>query len=207
PRPETVPADGRPHRVRVSEVKVPLAPVHESTPKLATRAFLKAKPKNAAAMPLLAGPAQVFVGNDFVGRVLVPDVLPGETFDLYLGADPGVVVERRRERADREAPGFLSSRVTWTFAYRITVKNVSAITGPASVEIVEPVPVSRDDRVKVEIEKANPPFLKGEKEDRERESQGFLRWRIPLKPGEERAIELVYTVSAPEDLPLAGLEK
>ena len=122
-------------------------------------------------------------------------------------ADPGVVVERRRERADREAPGFLSSRVTWTFAYRITVKNVSAITGPASVEIVEPVPVSRDDRVKVEIQKANPPFLKGEKEDRERESQGFLRWRIPLKPGEERAIELVYTVSAPEDLPIAGLEK
>lgn len=207
PRPETVPADGRPHRVRVSESKTELRPIHEATPKLATRAFLKAKPKNAAAHPLLAGPTQVFAGNDFVGRMALPDVLTGEEFDLYLGADPGVVVERRREKADREAPGFLSSRVTWTFAYRITAKNVSAVTGPATVEIVEPVPVSRDDRVKVEIEKANPTFLRGEKEDRERESLGFLRWRVTLKPGEERVIDLSYTVSAPEDLAVLGLDR
>ncbi len=206
PRPELVPADGLPHRVRVGEIALALAPVHVSVPKLATRAFVRANPKNTSSLPILAGMAQVFVGNDFVGRVSVPDTLPGEEMKLHVGADPGVTVERKQERADREAPGFLQSRVTWTFAYRITAKNVSAATGEATVEISESIPVSRDDRIRVEVTKSDPPFVRGEKEDKERTSDGTLLWKLTLKPGEERAIQLAYTVTAPEDLTVQGLE-
>ncbi len=206
PRPELVPADGLPHRVRVGEIALALAPVHVSVPKLATRAFVRANPKNTSSLPILAGMAQVFVGNDFVGRVSVPDTLPGEEMKLHVGADPGVTVERKQERADREAPGFLQSRVTWTFAYRITAKNVSAATGEATVEISESIPVSRDDRIRVEVTKSDPPFVRGEKEDKARTSDGTHLWKLTLKPGEERAIQLVYSVSAPEGLLLHGLD-
>ena len=183
PRAESVPADNRPHRVRVAEVPFKLEPIHVTVPRLATRAFVQAKPKNTAAFPVLGGVAQVFVGNDFVGKINVPETPIGEPLELALGADPGITIERRQEKADREGPGFLGSRVRYTYQYRITVKNVSAATGPATVEVVEPIPISRDDRIKVEVTSCEPPFLRGAKEDRERESQGFLRWRLPWRPG------------------------
>ncbi|MBL8696479.1 MAG: mucoidy inhibitor MuiA family protein [Planctomycetes bacterium] len=207
PRPETVPADGRPHRVRVTEAKLALAPAHVAVPVRANRAFVRAKPKNTSGFPILAGPAQVFVGNDFAGRITVPETLQGEEMTLYMGADPGITIERKQDKANREAPGFLQSRVKWTYGYRITVKNVSAATGPATVEVTEPIYVSRDDRIRVEIEKSQPEFLRGEKEDKARETEGLLQWRLALKPGEERTIELVYTVTAPEDLSVMGLER
>lgn len=207
PRPETVPADGRPHRVRVTEAKLVLAPAHVAIPVRANRAFVRAKPKNTSGFPILAGPAQVFVGNDFAGRVSIPETLQGEEMTLYMGADPGITIERKQDKANREAPGFLQSRVKWTYGYRITVKNVSAATGPATVEVTEPIYVSRDDRIRVEIEKSQPEFVRGEKEDKARESEGLLQWRLALKPGEERTIELVYTVTAPEDLSVMGLER
>jgi hypothetical protein len=74
------------------------------------------------------------------------------------------------------------------------------------VEIVETIPVSRDDRVKVDVESSEPAFERGEKEDRERETQGILRWKLPVGRGEERAIVLTYTVTAPEDLTINGLD-
>lgn len=206
PRKESVPADGRPHRIRMGEVALQFDPVHVATPVAAKGAFVRAKPKNTAAWPILASPAQVFVGSDFVGRIALPDVPVGEVFELYLGADPGIVVERFKDRADREAPGFLGSRVTWNFAWRITVKNAGAATGPASVEIIERIPISRDDRIKVELAKIDPPFARGEKEDKERETEGILRFRMNLAPGETRTISVAYTVSAPENLPVQGLE-
>jgi uncharacterized protein (TIGR02231 family) len=210
PRPESIPADGRPHRIRVSEVSINLEPTHRSVPKLATRAIVKSKVANPAPFAILAGSAQVFVGNDFVGRITLPEVPSGEKFDLYLGADPGIVVERKQEKPAREAPGFLSSRVKWTYSVRITAKNVSAATGEATLEIEDQIPVSRDDRIKVEIEKCDPPFLQGPQEkdvDRERETQGILRWRLRVKPGEEKVIALVFTVTQPEDQTILGLER
>jgi uncharacterized protein (TIGR02231 family) len=206
PRAETVPADNRPHRVRAAEVPLELTPVHVTVPKAATRAFVQAKPVPKAAFPILAGQAQVFVGNDFVGKIALADTPIGEKLELSLGADPGLTIERRQEKADRQGPGFLGSRATWTFRYRITVKNASAATGAATVEIVETIPVSRDDRVKVDVESSEPAFERGEKEDRERETQGILRWKLPVARGEERAIVVTYTVTAPEDLTIAGLD-
>jgi uncharacterized protein (TIGR02231 family) len=206
PRAETVPADNRPHRVRAAEVPLELTPVHVTVPKAATRAFVQAKPVPKAGFPILAGQAQVFVGNDFVGKITLADTPIGEKLELSLGADPGLTIERRQEKADRQGPGFLGSRATWTFRYRITVKNASAATGAATVEIVETIPVSRDDRVKVEVESSEPAFERGEKEDRERETQGILRWKLPVARGEERAIVVTYTVTAPEDLTINGLD-
>jgi uncharacterized protein (TIGR02231 family) len=207
PRPESVPADGRPHRVRVADLAFALTPIHFTTPKLAARAFVRSKIKIAGSTPILSGAAQVFVGNDFVGRLALPDVAVGEETEIFLGVDPGIKVERKREKAEREAPGFLGSRVKWNYSYRIDVKNASAATGAATVEVLENMPVSRDDRVKIEITKADPACVRGDKEDRERESQGFLRWRLQLAPGETKTIVLDYTISVPEDLTLIGLEK
>lgn len=207
PRAEDVPADGRPHRVRVADVSLTLDPIHVATPKLASRAFVQAKPKNTSAFPILMGEAQVFVGNDFVGRSRLPEVPIGELIELSLGSDPGITIERIKEKADREAPGFLGSRVKWTFTYRINVKNTGAATGAANVEIVEAIPVSRDDRVKVEINKSEPAFLRGEKEDKDRETNGFLKWRLALAPGESKSITISYIVTVPEDLQILGLEK
>ncbi|MBI3817262.1 MAG: mucoidy inhibitor MuiA family protein [Planctomycetes bacterium] len=207
PRNEDVPADGRPHRVHITEIKLQLEPLYTTIPKLMTRAFVRAKPKNIAGFPILAGTAQVFAGSDFVGRSSLAETQIGEPIDLSLGADPGITIERIKDKGDREAPGFFGSRVTWTFTYRVILKNTSAATGIANIEVTETVPVSRDDRIKVDIANSDPPFARGEKEDKDRESKGQVKWNLALARGESKTIIYTYTVSAPENINIDGVEK
>ncbi|HKB16757.1 MAG TPA: mucoidy inhibitor MuiA family protein, partial [Planctomycetota bacterium] len=104
PRAETVPADGEEHVVLVSESTIDVRPEHSATPKSAARVFLKGKAKNTTAFPILAGIASVYFGPDFVGRAPLRDIRPGEEFDLFLGQDPGVTVERKKVKEFREGP-------------------------------------------------------------------------------------------------------
>ena len=57
--------------LQVTVAQVPLDPSfeYESVPKLAAFAFLKAKVRNSSPYSLLAGPANVFLDNNFVAKV------------------------------------------------------------------------------------------------------------------------------------------
>jgi uncharacterized protein (TIGR02231 family) len=207
PRRETVPSDGEEHAVLVGEAALELTPEYFAAPKAAERVFLTAKTKNTSAFPLLAGLASVFFGPDFVGRAPLGDVQPGDSFDVYLGQDPAITVERKKVREYREGPGFLGSDETITYEYEIRAKNRKTSGPRARVLVKEPVPISRDDRIKVKILEAKPDPLRGEEADREREQDGFWKFPLDLAPGEEKVVRLVYAVSFPKGTSVAGLPK
>ncbi|HET6201435.1 MAG TPA: mucoidy inhibitor MuiA family protein [Planctomycetota bacterium] len=206
PRAESVPADGEEHVVLVSESTLEVHPEHFSSPKSAARVFLKAKAKNTSPYPILAGVAAVYFGPDFVGRTPLRDVRPGEEFDLYLGQDPGVTVERKKVREFREGPAFLGSDETITYEFEIRVKNLrKGGRAPARVVVKEPVPVSTEDRIAVKVKTSDPPPTGGEEADRERKQDGLYRFDLEIPEGEERVVRLVYAISFPKGLQMMGL--
>ena len=205
PRAETVPADGEEHVVLVSESTLDVRPEHFATPKSAARVFLKGKARNTTAFPILSGLASVYFGPDFVGRAPLKDIRPGEEFDLYLGQDPGVTVERKKVKEFREGPGLLGSDETITYEYEIKVKNLRSGRGPARVVVKEPVPVSGDDRITVKVKTAVPAPAGGEEAERERKREGLHRFDLEVAEGKEEAIRLVYAVSFPKGTPILGL--
>lgn len=192
---ESVPADQRPHRVELMRLPLQAELSYETIPKLAPFVHRKATCHNPAEVPLLAGPLDVFRSSGFVGSGQLEHVAPGQEFSISLGTEEELGVRRIiDEKADRK-PRLLGSKRTLTHAYRIELTNRT--DGPRTVTLVENIPVSQRDEIQVDLGKDTRPD--------ERDDDGFLRWQVPLDPGQKKEIPFGFSISYPKDWSLAGI--
>jgi uncharacterized protein (TIGR02231 family) len=191
--PANIPCDGVGHRVGIGSFSLGAVTTYKTTPKLLPAAFLDASITNGSDYPLLAGQASAFLDGMFVAKVDLKTVMPGEKFNLSFGVDEGIKVERKTVGEVVEGGGFLSGNVRWAASYLITVTNNKTV--PASVEVTDQIPVSRNEKIVVEQVEPAADALKPT-------DQGLLIWKIDLKPGEKREIPLKFTITHPKDLPI-----
>lgn len=194
PRAADVPADGQPHRQTIMQLTLPASFVYEATPKLTPLAFLKAATTNTSKATLLAGPVNVFVGPDFVGTGSLHNVAPTESFDLYLGPDEAVRIQREELRDKTGRAGIFRNRHRRVFAYKITVENFKEC--PIQLMVYDQIPVSAHDDIKVTPGENLPAFDK---------DTGKLTWTLDLKPREKRELTFDFTVEWPQDKTIPGL--
>lgn len=195
--PASVPSDGSAQKVPIMAVRLAATPEHLTVPKRQATAFLTAKVVNSSDFPLLAGAMNVFLDDTFVATSQVRTVMPGETFDLALGADEGIAVKHKRVRRFTERTGLTDSGVRVTYEYLITVRNNKRT--PERVIVVDQVPLSRHEKVVVRQLAPVPTELKPT-------TEGALKWALDLKPGEQREITVKFTVEHPADVDVSGLE-
>ncbi|MCX4389969.1 mucoidy inhibitor MuiA family protein [Micromonospora peucetia] len=193
-RPIAVPADGSAHRATVAVLELPARLDHVTVPLRAPEAHLRATVRNTSAHTLLPGPAAVFHGADFVATTRLPVWAPGEETELALGVDDRLRVERKLgRRSDTRAT--LGSTRRREVEYRISVANHTP--RPATVEVRDQLPVSRDDGVSVREATLVPPPA-------ERTELGELTWRLRLGPGESGEITMGFRVEIAKGVDLAG---
>ena len=193
----TVPSDFTDHRVTVMIAPLAASFTHTSVPKLQPGAFFRAALRNSTDFPVLAGAMSVYVDNAFVSTSKLPDVMPGEKFDAFLGADNGIRVERKLLAHVTDVSGLFSKTRTTRYEILITAENKRGNT--QSLTLKENVPVSQDERIKVVIELPHPDELKPD-------AEGICTWDITLAPGEKREFRLKYSIEAPVDLNVGGIE-
>ncbi|MGC4779476.1 DUF4139 domain-containing protein [Micromonospora chalcea] len=193
-RPVAVPADGSAHRVTVAALELPARLDHVSVPVRAAEAHLRATVRNTSDHTLLPGPASVFHGADFVAATRLTMWAPGEETELALGVDDRVRVERKLHRRT-ESRATLGSTRRREVEYRITVANHTP--RPATVEVRDQLPVSRDESVVVRETTLTPPPA-------ERTELGELTWRLSLAPGESGEIALGFRVELAKGVELTG---
>jgi uncharacterized protein (TIGR02231 family) len=189
-----IPADGSPHKVTLAGYEFPARLDYVAAPKLVGQAYRRARATNGAAL-LLAGPANVFVEGEFVGVSRFRNTAPGEEFVVFLGVDDRIRVERRlvEGAVDRK---FLVDVRRLTYAYEIKVTNLKP--GPELVTLLDQLPVSRHESVKIRPGEIRPPAA--------RQSElGRLEWELRLGPGEERSVRFAFAIEGPRDLELVGL--
>jgi uncharacterized protein (TIGR02231 family) len=173
--------------------------VRTAAPRVEQAAFLTARAVNETGFPLLAGMAGVYVGEEFAGRAPLPATPPGGEIELAFGADGRLEVDRKILERRRESAGIISKDEVYRYRVRIAVKNRYAM--PVSVRLLDLVPVSRDEKIRVEVlEGTTAPT----REDPER--PGVRIHELTLGAREEKAIELRYEVRFPRGFPVAGLE-
>ena len=107
---------------------------------------------------------------------------------------------RRRvvEEIQRDA-GILGARRRFRFAYRFEVENHLGRAG--EVELAEHLPVSELDDVKVAIEpagKTTPGYQLAE-------ADGIVTYRLPLRAGEKRVVDLAFHVDVPASYDSGGI--
>lgn len=159
--------------------------------------FRVAELTNDAPFPLLPGSIDVFRHGDLLARYDLDRVATGGRFTLTFGLEERVRVKRvvlaELER-DKGVTGSLSRKRR--FSYRLEV--ASYLPNPETVELVEQIPVSELDDVKVAIE---PKTTAGYEL---RATDGIVTWKQRLKSGERQKIELHFTVDAPASYDASG---
>lgn len=195
PRPLSVPSDGQPHRATVAVHEFPSRLDFLAVSRRVSLAYLRATVANNSGLTLLAGRANVFRDGEFVGATFIEAVAPGQEFKLFLGPDEQVRAER--QMTGREVEKNLMGNVRrHAYAYSTQLENLKNF--PARVTVLDQVPVSRNETVKVKVRHAEP--------SPHTDDLGVLRWELTLPPGGKQTLRYDYTVESPRDSRLTGLE-
>ncbi|RMH03230.1 MAG: mucoidy inhibitor MuiA family protein [Planctomycetota bacterium] len=195
----TLPADGQPKSFPLIQVPLDIRPERYVVPSLSLEAYLRAEVTSAADAPLLPGEARVFLGPDFLGRASFPMLRPGDSTWLNLGVDPDLVVEVAQVRDEREEPGVFSSTVRLHRAWEARLRLSASAPRPVTVLVEEVLPISRDDRITIEPEGIEPAARAEEDDLADRTEKGVWRWRLKLRPGEEKTVRWGWRASFDED--------
>jgi len=179
PRAVSIPSDAsaeRKTRVATIEAKPSFSLV--TRPLVDPAVYAKATARNDSPYLLLAGPAAVFVGGDSVGTARLDDVPVGGEMTFWLGADRRIEAKRTLVSKLSETSGLFEKSAITTWKRRIDLVN----TGDRAVEVTveDREPVSRDERIKVELKDLSRPLSTDADYLRDERPQGILRWTVSL---------------------------
>lgn len=186
----TIPNTGEAKRLQLDEDVMEPALVVRTVPKMEAKAFLYAKITMPRKSPYLPGPVALFRDQTFVGTGRLPQLTPGEEHELGFGADDAVRVRYVVVEEKRSESGIISSLRTDQRFYRVTIKNTHE--RPIAFTMIDQVPVSLNQDIKVEPTGRTPPSRRDFEDQR-----GVLAWDDKLGPDEEKAIEFGYRLSWP----------
>jgi len=193
-RPLAVPADGGPHKTLVASSEAEARLDYLTVPVLAPEAYLRATVTNGPLL-LLHGQARIFHGAQFVGETHLDSVAPGEEFEVQLGVDDQIKVERKLRRRTTSKAVIGSTR-TIDIAYEITVENHR--DRKATVSVRDHIPVSTDGDIKVRPRETTPA-------PEGTDDLGELTWTLILPAGESSAVRHRFTVEHPAQVTVVGL--
>jgi uncharacterized protein (TIGR02231 family) len=193
-RPLAVPGDGDPYKTLVASSEADARLDYLTVPVLAPEAYLRATVTNGPLL-LLPGQARIFHGSQFVGETYLDSVAPGEEFEVQLGVDDQIKVERKLRRRTTSKAVIGSTR-TIDIAYEITVENHR--DRKATVSVHDHIPVSTDGDIKVRPRETTPAPASTD-------DLGELTWTLILPAGESSAVRHRFTVEHPAQVTVVGL--
>ena len=150
-RPASIPSDSTEHKVSITVIDLKSTFENVCLPEVNTNVYLLAKATNTSDFPLLSGPSSVFMDNNFICKSKLSSVSPGEEISCSLGIDPLVRVSYKTGDSYQSHQVGWVSKGTLSEEYNklTSVKNTKKKA--ISVKIVESVPLSQDDRIKVHL--------------------------------------------------------
>jgi hypothetical protein len=200
-QPVDVPSDGRFHSVPVLRCEATGHVSYVSVPREATEVFRVVRLRNPLAAPLLAGPVDVYMDEDYLLAAALGTVPGRGEIELGLGVEEGIRVARNTRFEERQR-GMVSRHQDLLHELEIELRNLLA--KPAMVEVRERVPVVREDdeEIEVALRSAEPPWEPWDQPDAP--LRGAHRWRVELQPGQVRQLRAQYVVSISPKHELVG---
>lgn len=195
PRPLAIPSDGTPHKTAIARFELDATLDHLAVPVLAPEAYLRATVTNSSKLLLLPGQARVFHDGQFVGETQLETVAAGEEFELQLGVDDQIRVQRELRRRNTSKAVIGGSR-TIDIGYEITVENHRG--SQAKISVHDHIPLSSDGEIKVRLREASP-------SPSEQSDLGELTWDLRLDSGQQATIKHRFTVEHPAQVTLTGI--
>jgi len=151
---------------------------------------------------LLAGALNVYFAGRFIGKTQIPEKKPGEFFDINLGVDREVKVEKE-EITDKVNETFFKKiqrqTIVRELVYKITAENLK--DKPITLKIVDVIPVSRTDRIVVKDVKITPQPSEKDYND----IKGLNLWELKLGASQKKEIDIKFIITYPKGEYISGL--
>jgi uncharacterized protein (TIGR02231 family) len=189
-----IPSDGSPCKTTIFRDELPCQLNYVAMPKLVSFAYLQAQVQNPpAGATLLPGEVDIFCDDLFVGNTKLSNVAPGQEFDINLGIDERISINRElvEQQVDKK---FLGSDRRITCAYRIEIQNL--LTSTINLRLTEQIPHSLSEKIKVKLVKSDPAVGLGE--------LGLLEWSLQLTANQSRTVYYQFSIEHPQDIRLSG---
>lgn len=186
--PYSVKSDGAIITVDIKETEVTASFEYHTTPKIEESAFLIARIPDWEKYNLLAGEANLYIENTFVGKSAIDIAQLSDTLSISLGRDKNVIVKREKVKETSQKQLLGSNRIV-TRAWKTSVRS-NKTTG-IQLYIHDQLPVSENKEITVEKLEVS-----GAKENVQ---IGSLEWKVELQPNETKEVNLKYSVKYPKN--------
>ncbi len=186
-------SEGAPTTLRIARSSLPARFVYYAVPKIDEDVFLTAEITGWDTLNLLAGEANLYFEDAFVGKTVIDPATTGDTLSLSLGRDPSVVVSREKVR-DFNKKRFLGNKKVQSTGWEIRVRNKK--DQPVHIVVQDQIPVSHSSEIVVIAEETGGAQLDSE--------SGRLRWVLDIPAGSSKTLRFRYTVKYPKngDIPM-----
>jgi len=194
--PITVSGDGESHKTTITITGLKAELDYVTVPRIAQEAYLRATITNTSEYTILPGEASIFHENDFVGKTQLETISPTEEFQVQLGVDERIKIER--ELLTRKAETRMIGTVHQV-KYRYAVHITNLLQKPTKITVQDQYPLSRDSDVTISLDSVSP-------EANEENDLHILTWELDLPDDKKRSIELAFTVQHKRNQSLRGLD-
>jgi hypothetical protein len=185
--PFSVKSDGEVNTTAMVEYELDALYEYYCVPKLDADAFLTAKVLNWDAHNFLAGEANLFFEDKYIGKSILDTRHTTDTLTLSLGRDGNVVVTRDKKK-DFTSRHVIGSNQKVLIGYEIAVRNKKA--QQLSIVIEDQVPLANNKEISIDKMEDS-----GAEYDKE---TGMLKWRKQIESGKTETITLRYAVRYPK---------
>jgi uncharacterized protein (TIGR02231 family) len=196
----TVPSTGAPRRIVIAIHSIDARLEYHAVPRLRDGAFLLAQGVYRREVPLLPGEVSLFLGKDYVGETHLPFTSTGADLRLAFGRDDRMRVRRTQLLRKVSTQGLFTKEYRIDYRYKFDVANL--VGRPARLVLLDQVPASMDERIKVEVHEETSPQAPLRPED----AKGTIRFELDLAPDAKQELKLAYSVTYPQSLTVFGLE-
>lgn len=192
----SVPADGEPHIVTIGSHHLDGELDYYVTPQTAAVAYIRIRGVNDAPLTFLPGVANVFRGDEYIGRASLPLTVPGGRFEYFLGADDRLKIKYECRVVADDAAGFSGalSKIT----NHVTAEVENNVGAAVAVVLRHDLPLPRNKDIKVKIVDVKP-------KPQEKPDEGIMTWEWELKPDEKKTLSLTYEIEYPRGRTVVGL--
>lgn len=185
---QDVESDNKEHIVAIQEIEMPALYAYHTVPKLDMTAYLLARVTDWSKYNLLAGEANIFFDDNYVGKSYLNPNVSADTLLISLGRDEKINIKRVKLN-DYSAKKLLSGNIKETKAFETTIKNNKNTS--IEIELLDQFPISKNSQIEVTLEEANGATIT--------EEYGKLVWKIKLQANESKKVKLIYTIKYPKD--------
>ena len=198
-----VPSDGQFHSVALTSKSTAVDLRYIVVPREDTNVFRIAQLRNPLQAPLLAGPVDVYVNDEYILSTNIATVPPKGQMELGLGVEQAIKVARNTSyeevRSGETIVAFNELR------HKIKIDITNLLPREAKIEVRERLPIPDEGaKVDVQIDQVTPAWEKYKQQERSAPIQGGYRWRVEVPAKEQKSLSVDYTVKTFVDSELIG---